>query len=65
MSIGCSCSGLYSGSPCEKTPIIVAADDNRLAEISSFAGGAAHRSVNQPHAGREGAVRSGAAGRRA
>jgi len=51
MSIGSFMQRLHqAGSPCEKTPIIVAADDSRLAEISSLLpGGAAQAvSVNQP-----------------
>lgn len=51
MAIGSFMQALHqSGSPCEKTPIIVVADDARLSELGSLLpGGAAQAvSVNQP-----------------
>jgi uncharacterized protein (TIGR02266 family) len=51
MSIGSFMQQLHqAGSPCEKTPIIVVADDARLGELASLLPGGANQavSVNQP-----------------
>jgi CheY-like chemotaxis protein len=51
MAIGSFMQSLHqAGSPCEKTPILVVADDNRLTELASMLPGGAGQavSVNQP-----------------